>query len=149
MENHIEHIALLYTAHFDKKHSYSTNNGVTEKIKRAQKIVFPTLESCSPNWSSFCCKGVLSGSVAAISSLIFPISVCTPVATTTPIARPAAMFVPYKNTHSHVWRWEEQSDRVISPTVLITSLGIIQDQKNVTCQVDRNCDIIHHFKCNL
>ena len=53
------------------------------------------LDSCSPNWSSFCCNGVLSGSVEAISSLIFPISVCTPVATTTPMARPAAMLVPW------------------------------------------------------
>lgn len=53
------------------------------------------LDSCSPNWSSFCCSGVLSGSVEAISSLIFPISVCTPVATTTPMARPAAMLVPW------------------------------------------------------
>lgn len=53
------------------------------------------LDSCSPNWSSFCCSGVLSGSVEAISSLIFPISVCTPVATTTPMALPAAMLVPW------------------------------------------------------
>ncbi len=53
------------------------------------------LDSCSPNWSSFCWSGVLSGSVEAISSLIFPISVCTPVATTTPMARPAAMLVPW------------------------------------------------------
>lgn len=54
-----------------------------------------TLDSCSPNWSSFCWSGVRSASVEAISSLIFPISVCTPVATTTPVALPAAMLVPW------------------------------------------------------
>lgn len=47
-----------------------------------------------PNSSSFCWRGVLSCSVATISSRILPISVLTPVATTTPMALPAAMFVP-------------------------------------------------------
>lgn len=54
-----------------------------------------TLESCSPNSSSFCCRGVLSCSVAAIWSRIFPISVETPVATAMPMALPAAMLVPW------------------------------------------------------
>lgn len=55
------------------------------------------MDSCCPNSSSFCCNGVRSCSVDAISSRIFPISVCPPVATTTPTARPAAMFVPFEN----------------------------------------------------
>lgn len=64
----------------------------------------PTLESCSPNSSSFCCRGVFSCSVAAIWSRILPISVETPVATTIPVAFPAAMFVPcdVKNAAKHV-----------------------------------------------
>lgn len=53
-----------------------------------------TLESCSPNSSSFCCRGVFSCSVAAIWSRIFPISVETPVAIAIPMAFPAAMLVP-------------------------------------------------------
>ncbi|KAF3850638.1 hypothetical protein F7725_012410 [Dissostichus mawsoni] len=60
-------------------------------IHTAMQIREMTLESCSPNSSSFCCSGVFSCSVAAISSRIFPISVFTPVATATPTAFPAAM----------------------------------------------------------
>lgn len=49
-----------------------------------------------PNSSSFCCRGVLSCSVAAIWSRIFPISVLTPVVATMPMALPAAMLVPWE-----------------------------------------------------
>lgn len=97
----IQKISIMSTENIDKEYSYSSNKLSSNKKREHTKNECPTLESCSPNWSSFCCRGVLSGSVAAISSLIFPISVCTPVATTTPIARPAAIFVPYKNTHLH------------------------------------------------
>lgn len=46
----------------------------------------PTFDSCCSNSSSFCCSGVRSCCVDAISSQILPISVFPPVATTTPTA---------------------------------------------------------------
>ncbi len=51
---------------------------------------------CSPNSSSFCCRGVFSVSVSAISVRILPISVLSPVPNTTPRAFPEATFVPEK-----------------------------------------------------
>ncbi|TNN77603.1 hypothetical protein EYF80_012193 [Liparis tanakae] len=60
-------------------------------IHTAMQMREMTLDSCSPNSSSFFCRGVFSCSVAAISSRILPISVLMPEATTTPTAFPAAM----------------------------------------------------------
>ena len=60
-------------------------------------VIVKTFESCSLNSSNFCCRGVFSDSVSAIWSRIFPISVLLPVPTTTPIAFPADMLVPFKN----------------------------------------------------
>jgi len=78
----------------NRQGSYSPKKWIKKEREKKKKKECPTLESCSPNWSSFCCRGVFSCSVAAIWSRILPISVATPVATATPIALPAAMFVP-------------------------------------------------------
>ena len=56
----------------------------------------PTLESCSPNSSSFCCRGVFISSVSAIWVRIWPIAVFRPVPITIPRALPAATLVPEK-----------------------------------------------------
>ena len=55
-----------------------------------------TFDSCCPNSSSVCWSGDFSSTVDIIWSLIFPISVVTPVLTTIPRALPAATFVPWQ-----------------------------------------------------
>lgn len=75
---------------FDKRQRYR-HSVIMLKGKKQRGS---TLDSCCPNSSSFCCSGVRSCSVDAISSRILPISVLPAVATTTPTALPAAMLVP-------------------------------------------------------
>jgi len=77
-------------------------------------MITHTFDNCSPNSSNFCCNGVFSASLSAISDRILPkqenknlkflsfssflpISVCKPVPITTPRHFPAAIFVPYNS----------------------------------------------------
>merc|ERR1711936_57381 len=69
----------------------------------AMQIRVITLESCSPNSSNFCCRGVLISSVATMASLILPMAVLAPVPITTPLALPEETLVPEKTMFFLSW----------------------------------------------
>mmetsp|Transcript_9161 Transcript_9161/g.25531 ORF Transcript_9161/g.25531 Transcript_9161/m.25531 type:complete len:290 (+) Transcript_9161:2484-3353(+) len=77
--------------------------------------------SWSPNWSSFCLRGVSSSSSAAawICAWILPISVRMPVSMTTATHAPCDTDVPPKRTHSLPWSSHPASDT--GSVVLLTA----------------------------
>ena len=88
--------------------SLITGPSVIVKRRETKKARFSlrnylTLESCSPNSSNFCCRGVLISSVATMASLILPMAVLAPVPITTPLALPEETLVPEKTMFFLSW----------------------------------------------